>query len=146
MLFTNRNARRTADAVGPAADRFEDDARSMGQDVATVAGQSKDDLVKEVQRFIDAGESLLRSTAHVSGQGMSDARDRLSSRLADAQSRYEALSDTARERSREAMDTARERSREAMETADEYVRTNPWPAVGMAAGLAFIIGALTMRR
>jgi ElaB/YqjD/DUF883 family membrane-anchored ribosome-binding protein len=26
------------------------------------------------------------------------------------------------------------------------VRANPWPAVGMAAGLGFVIGALTLRR
>jgi ElaB/YqjD/DUF883 family membrane-anchored ribosome-binding protein len=34
------------------------------------------------------------------------------------------------------------RAREALDDADEYVRENPWQAMGIAAGVAFLSGFL----
>lgn len=39
-----------------------------------------------------------------------------------------------------------ERTRECMETTDNYVRANPWVAVGIAAGVGLIVGMLARRR
>jgi ElaB/YqjD/DUF883 family membrane-anchored ribosome-binding protein len=39
-----------------------------------------------------------------------------------------------------------ERTRECARTTDEYVRTNPWQAIGIAAGLGLIVGLLIRRR
>ena len=39
-----------------------------------------------------------------------------------------------------------ERSRECIHTADDYVRENPWQAVGIAAGVGLLLGLLISRR
>ena len=39
-----------------------------------------------------------------------------------------------------------EKTRQAAKTTDQYVRQNPWQAIGAAAGLGFIIGFLMRRR
>jgi ElaB/YqjD/DUF883 family membrane-anchored ribosome-binding protein len=36
--------------------------------------------------------------------------------------------------------------RAAADAADDYVRDNPWQAVGIAAGVAFLVGYLIGRR
>jgi ElaB/YqjD/DUF883 family membrane-anchored ribosome-binding protein len=38
------------------------------------------------------------------------------------------------------------RAREALDDADEYVRENPWQSIGVAAGIAFLVGLLAGRR
>ena len=68
-----------------------------------------------------------------------------------------AKSDEARARVREALDRVRarlgeieatvtEHGAEAARAADDYVRTNPWQAVGIAAGVALLVGLLIARR
>jgi ElaB/YqjD/DUF883 family membrane-anchored ribosome-binding protein len=39
-----------------------------------------------------------------------------------------------------------ERTRECMEATDIYVQENPWRAVGLAAGIGFVLGVLISRR
>ncbi len=41
---------------------------------------------------------------------------------------------------------ARSRGRDAAVAADDYVHDNPWAAIGVAAGVGFVIGALMARR
>ena len=56
----------------------------------------------------------------------------------------------ARERLGELQDEAYERSRAAVRATDDYVRDNPWQAIGIAAGVALlaglVIGLATNRR
>ncbi len=39
-----------------------------------------------------------------------------------------------------------ERSKEAARATDEYVHDHPWQAVGVAAGVGFLLGMLIARR
>lgn len=68
-----------------------------------------------------------------------------------------ARSDEARARVREALDRVKsrlgeieaavsEQGAEAARAADDYVRTHPWQAVGVAAGVGLVIGLLIARR
>lgn len=41
---------------------------------------------------------------------------------------------------------AMESCKDAARQADDYVRTNPWQAVGIAAGVGLVIGLLLKRR
>ena len=41
---------------------------------------------------------------------------------------------------------ARARGREAAVMADDYVHDNPWTAIGVAAGIGFVLGALFTRK
>jgi ElaB/YqjD/DUF883 family membrane-anchored ribosome-binding protein len=39
-----------------------------------------------------------------------------------------------------------EKARTAARTTDDYVRDNPWRAVGIAAGVGFLLGLIGRRR
>ena len=46
----------------------------------------------------------------------------------------------------EAQESALARTKVAAKATDDYVRANPWNAVGIAAGVAFVLGVLITRR
>jgi ElaB/YqjD/DUF883 family membrane-anchored ribosome-binding protein len=96
---------------------------------------SKDKLVDEFRNLVDAGDALLRSTTSVSGEALARAREQFSAKLTDARGWLGGAS-------RAAVD----RSRYAASAADEYVRANPWPAIGIAVAAGVVAGALLARR
>ena len=91
-------------------------------------------------------------------------RDDLAAVMRDAESLIGAVSDQAgaksdeaRARVREALDKVKgrlgeieaavsEHGAEAAKAADDYVRKNPWQAVGIAAGVGLVVGLLIARR
>jgi ElaB/YqjD/DUF883 family membrane-anchored ribosome-binding protein len=97
--------------------------------------RSKDDLVNEFRNLVSAGDALLRSTTSVSGETLAQARDQFSAKLADAKGW---LGDASR--------TAYDKGRYAAGAADDYVRANPWPAIGIAVAAGVVAGALFARR
>jgi len=107
---------------------------SLGESSRALA-RSKDELMNDFRKLIGEGEALLRSTASLSGEALAQAREQFRGRLVDAKARVG-------EASRVAMDTGRQ----AAAATDDYVRANPWPAIGIAAGLGFLVGALLVRR
>jgi ElaB/YqjD/DUF883 family membrane-anchored ribosome-binding protein len=64
----------------------------------------------------------------------------------ELRSRGLALLDAAMEKAHEVQSVAVERSKVAALSADEYVRANPWQAVGAAAGVGLLLGLLLSRR
>ena len=52
----------------------------------------------------------------------------------------------AKVRLAEIEDEALQRAQALAEEADKYVRSNPWAAVGIAAGVALVLGLLISRR
>jgi ElaB/YqjD/DUF883 family membrane-anchored ribosome-binding protein len=117
-----------------AAARLDAGMTSMA-DSARALARSKEELLGDFRQLIREGEALLRSTASLSGEALGQARDRFRETLSDAKVRVG-------EASRVAMD----RGREAVAATDSVVRANPWWAVGLAAGLGFVLGALLVRR
>jgi ElaB/YqjD/DUF883 family membrane-anchored ribosome-binding protein len=97
--------------------------------------RSKDELMNDFRNLISEGEALLRSTASLSGDAFAQAREQFRETLAQAKTR---VSDTSR--------AAIDRGRRAASATDGYVRSNPWQAIGVAAALGFVIGALLVRR
>ena len=125
-----------------------DSSHNTGEGVDTVASdfahveegraaldQSKDELVREFRKLIGDGEALLKASASLSGESLMQAREQFRVRLAEAKSSIDTLSTAAQES-----------GRRAVVAANDYVRENPWPTVGMAAGLGFVIGAMAVRR
>jgi ElaB/YqjD/DUF883 family membrane-anchored ribosome-binding protein len=51
-----------------------------------------------------------------------------------------------RDRLSAAQEEVSRRARAALDDADEYVHENPWQALGVTAGVAFLIGLLAGRR
>jgi ElaB/YqjD/DUF883 family membrane-anchored ribosome-binding protein len=65
--------------------------------------------------------------------------------MSEARSRAEASVRAARKRMSEMQDDVLAQTKEMAEDADEYVRKNPWHAVGIAAAAGIIIGLMLRR-
>ena len=104
-------------------------AQSASNDV------SKEKLVADLKVVVADAEELLRATASQAGEKVVAARERIQASLATAKVK---LSDAER--------ALLEKSKLAAKAADEYVRDNPWQAVGAAAVAGLVLGVLISRR
>jgi ElaB/YqjD/DUF883 family membrane-anchored ribosome-binding protein len=94
-----------------------------------------DQLVDDLTAVIRDAENLLRATAAQTGEKVEEIRARAEESVRAAKERLAGIED-------EALKHARVLAGEA----DEYVRGNPWQAVGIAAGIGLVLGVLMMRR
>jgi ElaB/YqjD/DUF883 family membrane-anchored ribosome-binding protein len=99
------------------------------------ADVSKEKLVADLKVLIADTEELLRATANQAGEKATAARERMQVSLAAAKLKLA-----------EAEQALMDRTKEAAQATDKYVREHPWPAVGIAAGIGFLLGALLGRR
>ena len=96
---------------------------------------SVDRLMKDLNTVLEDADALLRATADQAGERVQQARQRA-----------EETVQQAREHVLAAQEDLARRTQQAVKDADEYVRANPWQAVGIAAGVAFLIGLIVRRR
>ena len=96
---------------------------------------SASQLIDDLTAVIKDSESLLRVTAAQTGDKVEEIRARAEDTVRNAKARIG-----------EVEEQALERAREFAGEADEYVRGNPWQAVGIAAGIGLVIGMLMSRR
>ena len=96
---------------------------------------SKEKLVADLKVVVADAEELLRATASQAGEKVSAARERIQASLA-----------TAKVKLTEAERVLLEKSKQAAKAMDEYVRENPWQAVGVAAVAGLVLGVLISRR
>jgi ElaB/YqjD/DUF883 family membrane-anchored ribosome-binding protein len=96
---------------------------------------SADKLMGDLRAVLEDAEALLTATAGQAGEKIQRARERAQETVRVARER---LSDTQEQVVKSA--------KVAVKETDTYVRDNPWQAVGIAAGVAFIIGVLVSRR
>lgn len=92
-------------------------------------------LMQDLRRLAaDAGE-LLKATANVSGQQIAAARIRAAESVRAANARLAM-----------AQASIVTKTRRAAKAGDDYVRANPWTAIGIAAAAGAAVGALIARR
>ena len=96
---------------------------------------SKDKLVSDMRIVVADAEELLRATAGVAGEKMGDLRERIGESLRDAKLR---LAD--------AEVAMVDRTKAAARATDDFVHENPWRAVGVAAFVGLLLGAIISRR
>ena len=96
---------------------------------------SRDKLVADLKIVVADAEELLRATASQAGEKVGVARERIQASLANARVKLV-----------EAERALAERTRQAAKVADDYVRENPWQAVGIAAAAGLVLGVLISRR
>lgn len=99
------------------------------------AEPSVDKLMEDLRRVVVDVEGLVKATAGQAGERLGEARAKAEDTLRAARARLSELEETAREK-----------AVEAAGEADRLVRDNPWQAVGIAAGVAFLLGILVSRR
>ena len=85
-------------------------------------------LAEELRLLVSDAEALLRASSSADGAEM---RERAEATLRDLRARLTGLEEQV---------TARAR------VIDSYVRSNPWQAVGVAGGIALLLGLLMGRR
>jgi ElaB/YqjD/DUF883 family membrane-anchored ribosome-binding protein len=91
-------------------------------------------LGRDVQNVVSEAQDLLKTV-----------KDEGASRIDEVKSKMASQYDAAREKFGEIQTTVQEGAKQAMTTTDEYVRSNPWRAVGIAAAAGAIIGFLASR-
>jgi ElaB/YqjD/DUF883 family membrane-anchored ribosome-binding protein len=96
---------------------------------------TKEKLIEDLKILAQDVEELLKATAGQTGEGIAAARERAEESLR-----------TARMRWADASDEAAAKARAAAGAAEDYLRDNPWQAVGIAAGVGLLIGLLIGRR
>ena len=96
---------------------------------------SADQLIDDLTAVIRDAENLLRATAAQTGDKVQEMRARAEESVRQAKVRLEGVEE-------EALEHARVLAGEA----DQYVRGNPWQAVGIAAGIGLVLGLLMSRR
>ena len=96
---------------------------------------SKEKLAQDLKIVISDAEDLLRATASQAGEKVTAAREKIQDSLRRAKLKLADVEDVI-------IDT----SKQAARATDEYVQDNPWRAVGIAAGIGFVIGLLIGRR
>ena len=92
---------------------------------------NKDRLISDLKALVSDAEELLRATASQAGEKITDARQKIEQSLVEGK---KAIADAEK--------TIVKKSKECAEIADDYVRENPWSAIGMAAGLGVVLGLL----
>lgn len=99
------------------------------------ADVSKEKLIADFKVVVADAEELLKATAAQTGDKAAEVRARISDSLHRAKIRLE-----------EAEEAVMERTKAVARATDNYVHQHPWQAVGIAAGVGFLLGLLVGRR
>jgi ElaB/YqjD/DUF883 family membrane-anchored ribosome-binding protein len=100
-----------------------------------IASATKDKLIADFKLVVADAEELLRLTANQAGDKAGEMRARVQEHLVAAKARL-ADAETA----------VRDNAKAMAHATDDYVRDNPWRAVGIAAGIGLVVGLLIGRR
>jgi ElaB/YqjD/DUF883 family membrane-anchored ribosome-binding protein len=106
----------------------------MSDSQTSIVG-SQEKLVSDIRAVIADAEDILKVTADQTGEKIANLRARIQDRLLDARIRLS-----------NAEEVLVEKTRAAARAADDYVHDNPWQAVGIGAGVGFLVGFILGRR
>jgi ElaB/YqjD/DUF883 family membrane-anchored ribosome-binding protein len=102
---------------------------------AEVERVTKEKLMEDLRTVVVDAEELLKATASQTGERITAARAKAEESLKAAKVR---LAET------QAAMVAKTKA--AAKATDDYVRANPWKAVGISAAAGFVLGILIARR
>jgi len=97
--------------------------------------RSREALVKDFADVLSEADSLLKQAAKETGDKATDLRAQVETKLRAAKLRLQDL-----------QDDAVDRAKAAARVTDDYVRDNPWQAIGVAASIGFLVGLVVSRR
>jgi ElaB/YqjD/DUF883 family membrane-anchored ribosome-binding protein len=92
-------------------------------------------ITQEFQNFVADMEDLIKASTSLTGDDLARAKANLSARVASARAFVE-----------EMPGAITDRARNTVKVADDYVREQPWQAMGITAAAGMLIGFLLGRR
>jgi ElaB/YqjD/DUF883 family membrane-anchored ribosome-binding protein len=94
-----------------------------------------DQLMSDLKTVMTDAEALLKATSNQTGERIQEVRARAEESLRQARARVTQVEEDALKA-----------AREMAEATEEYVRDNPWQAIGVAAGVGLLLGLVLGRR
>jgi ElaB/YqjD/DUF883 family membrane-anchored ribosome-binding protein len=107
----------------------------MSEETMGEFNRTKGKMVDDFKAIVADADDLLQATTKVSGEGINAARAKFAEKLTSAKT-------SLAEAERRLVDKAKQ----AATATDDYVKGNPWAAVGIAAGVGILIGFLVGKR
>jgi ElaB/YqjD/DUF883 family membrane-anchored ribosome-binding protein len=92
-------------------------------------------LREDLAAVMRDAEALIRASADQGGEKMTEARAKIRASL-----------DTAKVRLLDAERATRQRGEDAIHATEDYAKSKPWQAMGMAAAVGLVMGVLLARR
>jgi ElaB/YqjD/DUF883 family membrane-anchored ribosome-binding protein len=100
----------------------------------STTGQSNP-VARDIQNVVSDAQDLLKTV-----------QDQGSDKIGEMRAKVQTQIDAARQTLAELQSTVQDGAKMAMNTTDEYVRANPWRAVGISAAVGALVGFLIARR
>jgi ElaB/YqjD/DUF883 family membrane-anchored ribosome-binding protein len=95
---------------------------------------TREKLIADFKVVLSDAEELLKATAAQTGDKATEMREKITEHLKRAKFRLQ-----------EEQEKVVERTKYVAGATDDYVHDNPWQAVGVAAGVGFLLGLLIGR-
>jgi ElaB/YqjD/DUF883 family membrane-anchored ribosome-binding protein len=95
---------------------------------------TREKLIADFKVVLADAEELLKATAAQTGDKANEMREKVTEHLKRAKFRLQ-----------EEQEKVLTRTKEVANATDDYVHENPWQAVGVAAGVGFLLGLLIGR-
>jgi ElaB/YqjD/DUF883 family membrane-anchored ribosome-binding protein len=108
---------------------------AMSEETMGEFNRTKGKMVDDFKAIVTDADDLLQATAKVSGEGFNAARAKFAERLKSAKTSLA-----------EAEQQVVDKAKQAATATDNYVKGNPWTAVGIAAGVGILVGFLVAKR
>jgi ElaB/YqjD/DUF883 family membrane-anchored ribosome-binding protein len=121
--------------LGTAEEQFRNGARRVKQDVLEGISQAKDAASGEIKKLMEDVEDLVARVADLKDPEISKIRSKVQHTLASARN---AVTESANK--------VRDQAEQVAGRTDDFVRENPWQALGIAALLGVAVGFLVARR
>jgi ElaB/YqjD/DUF883 family membrane-anchored ribosome-binding protein len=99
------------------------------------SGTSDSPIARDIQNVVTDAQELLK-TVQNEGEG----------KLAEVKTKVQAKLDNARAMLGQMQTSVQDGAKVAIDTTDEYVRSNPWRAVGISAAVGALVGFIIARR
>lgn len=96
---------------------------------------AQEQRIADIKTIIADAEEVLAATADQAGEKVASLRARVQARLQDAKVRLA-----------HAEEMLVAKTKAAAKATDAYVHESPWAAVGIAAGVGFLVGVVIGRR
>ncbi len=97
--------------------------------------RTKGKMAEDFKSIIHDADELLQATAKVSGEGFNITRAKFAEKIKIAKASLE-----------DAEQIVVDKAKQAAAVTDDYVKSNPWTSVGIAAGVGLLLGFLAAKR